>query len=121
MECKREEAENIRQEASNLNPQLLHEDGDLKVFGNKANDTIRLFIPSGKLPKVIQIGNKYYNTRKILEILEEITEKKIISKRENRAIRHMVNTTLSVGIVNDTPIKIIGKGETLYSILPDFK
>jgi len=39
MQCKREEAENPHQEASTFNPQLLHEDGDLKVFGNKASDT----------------------------------------------------------------------------------
>ena len=39
MEIKREEAEKPREEPSTINPQLLHEDGDLKVFGNKADDT----------------------------------------------------------------------------------
>ena len=82
------------------------------------SDTIRLFIPSGELPKVVQIGNKYYNTRKLLEILEEITEEKIIFKRENRAIKQMMNTTYQIPIEFDNPIKLIdGKGNT-YPLMP---
>ena len=116
--CKREEAENPSKEVSTINPQLLHEDGDLKVFGNKANDTIRLFIPSGELPKCVQIGNKYYSTRKLLEILEEITEQKIISKRENRAIKQMMNTTYQIPIEYDNPIKLIDSKGNTYPLMP---
>ena len=86
-----------------------------------SSDIIRLFIPSGELPKCIQIGNKFYNTRKLLEILEEITEKKIISRRENRAIRNMMNTTYQIPIEYDNPIKLIdGKGNT-YPLMPTWK
>jgi hypothetical protein len=85
-----------------------------------ASDTIRLFIPSGELPKVVQIGNKFYNTRKLLEILEEITEQKIISKRENRAIRNMMNTTYQIPIEFDNPIKLIDSKGNTYPLMPSW-
>ena len=117
---KREESENIRQEASTINPQFSNGEGNIKVFGDKAIDNLKLFIPSGELPKVVQIGNKFYNTRKLLEILEEITEQKIISKRENRAIKQMMNTTYQIPIEYDNPIKLIdGKGNT-YPLIPSW-
>lgn len=118
MECKREESEKPRKEPSTFNPQFSNGEGNIKVFGDKAIDTLRLFIPSGKLPNVIQIGNKYYNTRKLLEILEEITEQKIISKRENRAIRSMMNTTYQIPIEYDNPIKLIDSKGNTYPLMP---
>ena len=39
MEHTREEEEKSRQEPSSINPQLSHKIGDIKVFGNKADDT----------------------------------------------------------------------------------
>ena len=83
------------------------------------SDIINLFL-SSDLPECIKVGNKYYSTRKFIEILEDITEKKIISKREERIVKHMINNTLKVKVIKDNPLKIIGKSGELIPILPSW-
>ena len=84
----------------------------------------RIHIPYGELPEKIKIGLRYYNTRDILNIIERITGKRIISKRENRALRHMQNTTIQLPIIYNQnsydPLYIVTKEHT-YSLTPQFR
>jgi len=83
-----------------------------------------IFIPSGELPKTIQIGDRSYNTRQLIEIIERITGKHIISKRQNKALRNYRNTTIRLGVILNTnswdALKIIGR-KHIYLLTPQFK
>ena len=83
-----------------------------------------IFIPSGELPEKIKIGNRYYKTRDILHVIEQILKIRIICKYENRAVRNMQNVSLRVPIELNTnnwdALKIIGKNE-IYLLTPSVK
>jgi len=85
--------------------------------------SIHLFIPYGPLPDKTRIKQYEYNTKRLIAIIEQITGKHIISKRENRALKHYQNVSIQFPIVsNKDPyesLTIIGKNKT-YLIKPVF-
>ena len=65
-------------------------------------------IPSGELPPTITIRGRTYNTKDFFRMLEDTLGLRIISKRENRALKHMQNISLRIPI-NPDPLGVISK------------
>jgi hypothetical protein len=59
---------------------------------------IILRLPTGPLPDTIQIQEKPYRTRDFISTIEKATGIRILSKRCNRALKHMQNTSLKLPI-----------------------
>ena len=92
----------------------------IQPIGLIDNDTI-LHIPVGNLPDKIRIHDHFYNTREFLEVIEECLGRQIISKRENRALKHFQNVSLRIPIMYSDnpfePLKIVGK-DKVYILKP---
>ncbi|MCX6665970.1 MAG: hypothetical protein NT038_07955 [Euryarchaeota archaeon] len=83
-----------------------------------------LFLGCGQLPPTIQIRNRPYETVSFLQILEEIYQKPIICKRENRLRKEMINVTLRVPILDGknqySPLQLIGRKQ-IYTLTPRWR
>jgi len=75
-----------------------------------------LNLPTGELPPLIKIGDNVYKAREFLELIEKALGIRIISKRDNRALKHIQNTSIRLPIkLNEycyQPLEVIGKDQT---------
>ena len=68
---------------------------NLVVIDNK---DIILRLPTGVLPDNIRIQEKPFRTRVLISMIEKATGLRILSKRANRPLKHMQNTSIRVPI-----------------------
>ena len=61
----------------------------------KENDII-LRLSTGPLPDTVRIQDKAYKTRDFIRTIERVTGLRIISKRTNKVLKHMQNTSLRI-------------------------
>lgn len=95
----------------------------IKPFIEMLDKDTLLRIPTGELPSMLKIGDRCYNCREFLNVIEEATGLKIISKRDNRALKHMQNISLRVPIKYNEhifdPLEIITE-DRVFRLTPTF-
>jgi hypothetical protein len=77
----------------------------------------RITIPFGELPKHTRVNGFKYNTRDLLQFLEQIYNTKILCKRRNRALKHQMNVTFKLPLINQNQVHLRNQ---LYTLQPQF-
>ncbi len=54
---------------------------------------------SATLPETIKIGESTYSPVLIIQCLEELTGKKLLSRKDNRPLKRNINTTITINVI----------------------
>lgn len=83
-----------------LGRELINQYGSKHLHINLINpDTHRAIsfrVPYGALPECIKVGSRLLNTRNVLELIESLTGKRLIQKRQDKAYKTAINTIIRI-------------------------
>ena len=76
----------------------------IQRYGRKAKDICQdpeirkhiVFVPCGKLSKTIKVNGGTYQTRKFFDRVEKLYGKRILFRRELKAVKHYQNTSILI-------------------------
>lgn len=68
----------------------------INLVNQNTHKSVAFRVPYGTLPENIQVGSKLYNTRRVLELIEGLTGKRLIQKRQDKAYKTAVNLIIKL-------------------------